>query len=432
MYKPKIHAVTLAVFVCALVALPAAADSQARIVRLSDVQGGVQINKNSGLGFENAFLNLPVTQGTQLRTRGNGRTEIEFEDGSTLRLAPNSTVVFSTLGLSDSGKRFSAVHLVEGLAYVNWLGKSGDGFTLNFSREKIELARPAHFRVASSSGKTEVANFKGELEVAGPDGVATKLEKKKMVTFEADNDQPTVAKNANHLPADEWDSDSNTYHDQYARNNSTPLGYGVSDLNYYGSYNNVAGFGSLWQPYFTGVGWNPFMDGAWSWYPGMGFMWASAYPWGWMPYYYGNWVYAPGFGWGWQPGGFSSWNGGIHYLGAVSGFQAPAVPRGTVNAVVVGRSAAALASAQTNLTLKNGSAGLGVPRGSLTDMHHLNSQVAKAGFVQFSGVRQFSATSPRFSGFDFGEERGANGMAGSARPGVAGHSSGAAAPGGRH
>src|ERR1700685_3375529 len=99
MYKPKNYAVAFAVIACALVALPAAADSQARIVRLSDVQGGVQINKNSGLGFENAFLNLPVTQGTQLRTRENGRAEIEFEDGSTLRLTPRSELDFSTLGL---------------------------------------------------------------------------------------------------------------------------------------------------------------------------------------------------------------------------------------------------------------------------------------------------------------------------------------------
>src|SRR5271168_5008960 len=103
--------VLLAVMVCALLALPAVADSQARIVRLSDVQGSVQIDKNSGLGFENAFLNLPVTQGTQLRTRDNGRVEIEFEDGSTLRLAPNSQLTFSTLNLNDAGTRISAINL---------------------------------------------------------------------------------------------------------------------------------------------------------------------------------------------------------------------------------------------------------------------------------------------------------------------------------
>src|SRR5271169_5705804 len=81
--------VVLTAMACAFFALPALAGSQARIVRLSDVQGSVQIDKNSGLGFESAFLNLPVMQGARLRTRGNGRVEIEFEDGSTMRLGPN-------------------------------------------------------------------------------------------------------------------------------------------------------------------------------------------------------------------------------------------------------------------------------------------------------------------------------------------------------
>ena len=128
---------------CALFALPALADSQARIVRLSDVQGSVQIDKNTGIGFESAFLNLPITQGTQMRTHDRGRAEIEFEDGSTLRLTPNTTVEFSTLGLSDAGKRISVINLVEGMAYVNWIGK--DDLSLNFSREKVSIDRAGAF-----------------------------------------------------------------------------------------------------------------------------------------------------------------------------------------------------------------------------------------------------------------------------------------------
>src|SRR5207302_6150620 len=120
----------------------------------------VQINKNSGLGFENAFANLPITQGTQLRTRENGRAEIEFEDGSTLRLTPNTTVEFSTLGVSDAGKHVSTVDLVEGKAYVNWLGKSGERFSLNFPQEKVALTQAAHFGVTHSSSMAEIASCK--------------------------------------------------------------------------------------------------------------------------------------------------------------------------------------------------------------------------------------------------------------------------------
>src|ERR1700719_847336 len=143
----------------AMFALPALADSQARIVRLSDVQGSVQIDKNTGLGFENAFLNLPITQGTQVKTHDRGRAEVEFEDGSTLRLTPNTTVEFSTLGLNDSGKRISVINLVAGMAYVNWLGKSGDAVSLNFSREKIALDHAAHFRVQTSTQVAKLAVF---------------------------------------------------------------------------------------------------------------------------------------------------------------------------------------------------------------------------------------------------------------------------------
>jgi hypothetical protein len=392
---------------CALFALPAAADSQARIVRLSDVRGTVQIDKNTGLGFESAFANLPITQGTKLRTRENGRAEVEFEDGSTLRLTPNTTVDFGTLGLSDAGKHISTVDLEEGKAYVNWLGKNGDEFTLNFSQERLRLTQAAHFRVARSASMAELASFKNDLEVVGPSGTV-KVEKKKMVTFDAsDGDQATVAKNFEEDPYDQWDKQSIEYHAQYSKNNSSPYGYGSSDLGYYGGYSNVPGYGTLWQPYFAGVGWNPFMDGAWSWYPGMGYMWASAYPWGWMPYYYGNWMFVPGFGWGWQPGGWNTWRGGIHYVGAAAaGFHPPAAPVGTVGTVAVGKGGPAVATVPPmRVVVSNGSAGLGIPRGSYGSLRHLNTQVAKTGSVELHRAPPFAASSGQAGGYGHGAAR---------------------------
>jgi hypothetical protein len=401
MYKPRLHSIVLTALAYALLALPAAADSQARIVRLSDVQGTVQIDKNSGLGFESAFVNLPITQGTELRTRENGRAEIEFEDGSTLRLTPNTAVEFSTLGLSDEGKRVSTVDLVQGKAYVNWLGKSGDEFTLNASREKVELKQPAHFRVASSSSLVEIASFKNDLDMVSPSGTV-KVEKKKMVTFDVnDNDKTALAKDFEEDRYDEWDKQSIEYHDKYAKNSSTSLAYGYSDLGYYGGYSNVSGYGMLWQPYFTGAGWDPFMDGAWSWYPGFGFLWASAYPWGWLPYNYGNWVYAPGFGWGWQAGGLNTWRGGIHYVGAAAvGFHPPLEPKGTVSAVAVGKGGpVATGLPPAHVLVNRGSAGLGIPRGAYGNLSHLNSQVAKAGSVELYGAPRFAASSSSHGGY---------------------------------
>jgi len=434
MYKPRIYPVVCEIVVYSfagialagvLSAPPALAESQARIVRLSDVKGTVQIDKNSGLGFENAFANLPITQGTQLRTRDNGRAEIEFEDGSTLRIIPNTTVEFDRLGLSDEGKRISAVELVEGRVYVNWLGKSGDEFTLNFSQEKVSLGLAAHFRVASSSSLSEVASFKNDVEVAGPSS-AVKVGKNKLVSFDSnDNDRSTLAKNIEEDPYDQWDEQSIEYHDQHARNNAAPYGYGSSDLSYYGAYSNVPGYGTMWQPYFVGVGWDPFMDGAWSWYPGMGYMWASAYPWGWMPYYYGNWAFVPGYGWGWQPGGWGTWKGGIHYVGAtIAGFRPPAVPSGSVGTVVVGKGGPVTETLSTETVIRSGSAGLGIPRGSYENLHHLNAQVAKTGFVEVHSPPAFGvSSSARSYGFGAANTSGAGGV-GHASAGSSGHASG--------
>jgi hypothetical protein len=254
-----------------------------------------------------------------------------------------------------------------------------------------------------------------------------------MVGFD-DSDHATVAKNFEADASDQWDDQSISYHDQYSKNNSTsPYGYGLSDLNYYGSYTNFPGYGSLWQPYFTGAGWNPFMDGAWSWYPGQGYMWASAYPWGWMPYHYGNWVFAPGLGWGWQPGGWSTWNGGLHYVGAAATFHAPVAPTGTVRTVAVGRGGSVATQSLLPGTLTNNSGGLGIARGSLDNLHHLNAQVAKTGSVAVHPAPQFAATSFRFGGWSsLGEERAGIGEGGRATAASSAHTGGAVATGGAH
>jgi len=406
---------------CILLALPALADSQARIVRLSDVQGSVQINKNSGLGFENAFLNLPITQGAQLRTGANGRAEIEFEDGSSMRLAPNTTVEFSRLGADDSGKRSSELNLVEGMAYVNWMGK--DDFSLNFSREKVSLDHAAHFRVDTATEVSNLVVFKGDVDVEGPAGKLT-VEKKKTATFDGANDDKYVVENKIvAAPLDQWDQESVAYHDQYAKNNQTPYGYGASDLNYYGAYSMVPGYGMMWQPYFAGVGWDPFMDGAWGWYPGFGYMFASAYPWGWMPYMYGNWSYAPGYGWGWQPGGWGRWHPVPHYTATTLTHVSLSVPTSeSGKTIFVGKGGLISAMPPSHLTVRSGSAGMGIPRGSLANLKSLNHQVTKSGFAEVHPAPQFSAS--RSSSSTFGSTHSSMSSSSTGHASSGGHSGG--------
>jgi len=173
----------------------------------------------------------------------------------------------------------------------------------------------------------------------------------------------------------------------------------VSDMNYYGAYSNVPGYGMMWQPFFTGVGWDPFMNGAWSFYPGYGYMFASAYPWGWMPYHYGNWMFVPGMGWMWQSGGFNNWVNVPRFAGTVPTNFHPLVPpaAGTVRTVVVGRAGTTSALPPGRVIVNAGSAGMGIARGSLENLHQLNHQVARSGFAEVRPAPQFSTTSARSS-----------------------------------
>ena len=427
MHTPSPSRLSLVLFASAawaLLAIPGFADSQARIVRLSDVQGSVQINKNTGLGFESAFVNLPITQGAQLRTGSTGRAEIEFEDGSSMRLSPNTTVQFSGLRLRDSGQRLSEINLVEGMAYVNWLGK--DDLSLDFSREKISLDRAAHFRVDTSTEVANLAVFKGDVDVEGPAGKLA-VEKKKTATFDtSDDDKVTTENKIVEAPLDSWDKEATAYHDQYAKNNSSPYGYGVSDLNYYGAYSNVPGYGMLWQPYFTGVGWDPFMDGAWGFYPGFGYMFASAYPWGWMPYRYGSWAFVPGFGWGWQPGGWNNWLSTPVYRPTTLVHVTPLVApgNGTIKTVVVGKGGASTSTLASRFTVNAGSAGLGIPRGSIGNLNHLNHQVAKSGFAEVHPAPQFAASAPASRSPSFAAPTSSMAASSMGHSSSAGHASG--------
>jgi hypothetical protein len=386
---------TLAVLAAALLVVSASADSKARIVRLSQVQGTVQIDRAAGDGFDKAFINLPVIEGSKLKTGKDGRAEVEFEDGSALRLAPDSEVDFTRLALGDDGQKLSTVQLVSGTIYANLHpkksgNKTGGQFQLNFAHESVTVAEAAHFRVElDGAGKATVAVFKGKLSATSPAG-QFEVAEKHSATIDltkddlAKNDSPrkgafVIAKNFEAEPSDAWDRQQTDYHDRYASAGgssiSSPYGYGMSDLNYYGSFMNVTGYGNVWQPYFIGADWSPFQDGGWAFYPGAGYMWVSGYPWGWMPYNYGNWAFAPGFGWVWQPGYYNPWYGIPQVANPPVRTKVPTPPVRGHQTVMVGLGLAAnpAAGAPRRLTINPGSAGFGVPRGSV---RHLD-RVAK-------------------------------------------------------
>jgi ferric-dicitrate binding protein FerR (iron transport regulator) len=374
-------------------AVPAYADSKVRIVRLSQVNGQVQLDRNIGKGFEQARANLPIVEGARLQT-GSGVAEVELEDNSTLRMAPDTLVEFPVLELRPTGVKTSTVNVVKGTVYVSLLNNKENDFTLAFGHGSLPLPPASHVRLQLEPGKATLAVLNGEVPVPEASG-SELVTKKKTVTFDlSGQDQPAVAKHVADNDYDAWDQQAFDYHKQYANANAfgnSPYSYGVSDLNYYGSFVTAGGCGGMWRPYFVSAAWNPYSNGAWAWYSGAGYSWVSPYPWGWTPYHYGSWSYCSGTGWGWMPGG--SWMGLANAPVAFNRLQGPGVgsrpvmpPRpvgghpATIEVNERPLPASRINGEDTFLFSKD-SAGLGVPRGSLGKLEGFSKGVDRHGAV---------------------------------------------------
>lgn len=316
------HTLFASSFVAAVVLVAsgiAFADSHVRIVRLSYVDGQVQMDRATGSGLERALLNTPVQEGMRIVTAGDGLAEVEFENGNTLRLAGDSEVRFSQLLVNDAGAKVNEITVSKGTVYLDTPAKGDDLYRLQADGETFVPKRGTQLRLNAGSDQIHLAVFKGDVQVAGAESLT--VSKKQTLTIDPQNPSNyQLARDVQAQPSDAWDKEREAYAQTYAHNSGfggPNYGYGLQDLNYYGDFSYVPGYGYGWQPYgFANamLSWNPYSNGAWTFCPGVGYAFSSFYPWGWLPYHYGSWAYVGGSGWFWLPGGgynHSSWYNGF-------------------------------------------------------------------------------------------------------------------------
>jgi FecR protein len=84
-----------------------------------------------------------------------------------------------------------------------------------------------------------------------------------------------------------------SYYDPYNRYTSyryvSDVIPGVEDLDDYGDWQNVSGYGQCWHPRVD-AGWTPYQQGYWAVDEPFGMTWVSSEPWGYAPYHYGRWA----------------------------------------------------------------------------------------------------------------------------------------------
>ncbi len=308
-------------------------DSQARIVRISHVQGEVRID--TGHGYESATMNIPITEGNWLETRSDSWAEVQLEDGSTIRMAPGTQIVFSQLARFSSGGTATTIDLDQGEAEFKIAKRDDSEFLVTVKTKTIVLDASGLFRVTSTnSDPLEIVVWKGSVAVKDPDsgGEVAVLKNETFVIDAQDVGRYALDKGAEADDLDQWGKERDDYLSTYASSRrgyaQSPYQYGASDLDQYGQYTDVPGYGSVWQPTGVGLDWDPYENGYWSYSPTFGNYWVSAYPWGWMPFRYGSWVFVNGRGWCWQPqsGTWNRWHRSPRLVNAPPGFHPPAPP----------------------------------------------------------------------------------------------------------
>ena len=76
------------------------APQAARMARLTYVTGQVELSAANGGNSQPAVQNVPVLEGALLSTAFDGQAELEFEDGSVVRMTPNTELSVARLCMS--------------------------------------------------------------------------------------------------------------------------------------------------------------------------------------------------------------------------------------------------------------------------------------------------------------------------------------------
>ena len=321
----KVWAVGLAFLLfCGLAATARAYDTPAqRFARLSYLQGNIAVSRADGTGSEAAQLNMPLTEGSRVTTAEDGQAEVEFEDGSLVRLTPNTSMSLDHMSVDTGGNYQTLLSLVHGLVYAELRAASKYAYQLNVDGALVSPVENATIRVNLDEPPAVIAVLTGRAHVersSSQDTEGYRTDVRGGETLTADPFDTSRYFLSQQIAQDSWDN-WNEERDQAALDEAAAQtaardslqgaqGYGWSDLDANGSWYDVPGQGQVWQPTVAmDANFDPYGYGSWVWAPG-GYVWASGYNWGWTPFRCGNWSYWNGFGWGWAPGVNCGFGGG--------------------------------------------------------------------------------------------------------------------------
>ncbi len=278
-------------------------DPPSRVARLSFIEGSVSFQPAGEDDWVTAARNRPLVTGDSLWADEDSRAEIHL--GSTaLRLGANTSITL--LEVSD---RATQIRLAQGSLFVRVRHVDDeDSFEVDTPNVAFTVMQPGEYRidVDLDGSRSEVIAWRGRGQAIGSGSAYTVVAGQHATFTGSDQLNYDHGQTPENDGFDKWARNRDQAEEQ-ANDQSASANYvsrdmtGYEDLDAYGSWSYVDGYGMSWQPTDLAVGWAPYRFGYWAWVGPWGWTWVENEPWGFAPFHYGRWAYA-GSRWVWVPG----------------------------------------------------------------------------------------------------------------------------------
>ena len=277
----------------------AAADPPSRVARLTQMSGTITFSPSGEDDWAVAQPNRPVITGDRLWSDTGSHAELEVGTAE-VRLGSETSV--DVLNFDD---HVMQLQLAQGTVNLR-VSKVFEDQTYEIATPNLAFSvrRAGDYRIdVDPNGNTTILTVRsGEGEAWG-EGAGYTIGAGQQYTFTGQNLQDYYTAG---LPQpddfDRWTIDRNRREDAAASAQFvSPEVVGYSDLDEYGSWRNVQGYGNVWVPTQVDQGWAPYHNGHWAWVEPWGWTWIDDAPWGFAPFHYGRWAYLSSR-WCWVPG----------------------------------------------------------------------------------------------------------------------------------
>jgi len=275
-------------------------DPPGRVARLDYSHGSVSFRPAGEDDWVTAVPNRPIVTGDDLWADEDSRAEVHVGSAA-LRMGSKTGITLLALDDRTTQIRLAQGSLIVRVRHVD----DDDTYEIDTPNIAFTLLQPGEYRVdvSEDGSQTITTVWHGRGRVTGG-GFSYTVLANQTATFAGDEQH--LDYDLGQIP-DRDDLDSWAFERDDREDHADSANYvsremtGYEDLDEYGDWSYVAGYGPCWRPRAVVVGWAPYRFGHWVYVGRWGWTWVEDEPWGFAPFHYGRWANVNG-GWFWVPG----------------------------------------------------------------------------------------------------------------------------------